>query len=445
MTAEIAILNKAAVALAADSAVTVDSGHNQSKVYNSTNKLFALSKHAPVGVMIFGSAEFLDVPWETIIKSYRFKLGPKTFGQISEYAADFVEYLSKNEKLFTEKQQENAFGRKTVAFFMDILEALDSDVRTQQGRKGTITEHEIARIVSKHIRLAHLSLAKMDDLASVSHVSKAILMKKYGELIAKARDSVFQRLPVSPSAERQISSIAANLFLKSYFGFDSSGVVVIGFGEDEYYPAMSRIRVDAVFEEHLRHSIDHQAVSIDLPAIIHPFAQHEMVFTFMEGVNDEYQRFVEEQVAEMLVDYNKLIAKHLPGKLSRSRRESVQQELNKAVPATIGHLKNELHHYRRCYHIDPVLDAVEVLPAPELAVMAESLVHLTSLKRRMSLDAETVGGPIDVAVISKGDGFVWIKRKHYFVAELNHQFFATYYTAGNAVNHEECQDGQREA
>jgi len=34
---------------------------------------------------------------------------------------------------------------------------------------------------------------------------------------------------------------------------------------------------------------------------------------------------------------------------------------------------------------------------------------------------------IDVAVISKGDGFVWIKRKHYFKAELNPQFFANYY------------------
>jgi hypothetical protein len=43
------------------------------------------------------------------------------------------------------------------------------------------------------------------------------------------------------------------------------------------------------------------------------------------------------------------------------------------------------------------------------------------------MDAETVGGPIDVAVISKGDGFIWIKRKHYFKSELNPQFFANYY------------------
>lgn len=46
----------------------------------------------------------------------------------------------------------------------------------------------------------------------------------------------------------------------------------------------------------------------------------------------------------------------------------------------------------------------------ELATVAETLVNLTSFKRRVSLDKETVGGPIDVAVISKGDGFIWEKE-----------------------------------
>jgi hypothetical protein len=53
-------------------------------------------------------------------------------------------------------------------------------------------------------------------------------------------------------------------------------------------------------------------------------------------------------------------------------------------------------------------------------------VALTSLKRRVSSDAETVGGAIDVALISKGDGFVWIKRKYYFPEQLNPQFNRLY-------------------
>jgi hypothetical protein len=49
---------------------------------------------------------------------------------------------------------------------------------------------------------------------------------------------------------------------------------------------------------------------------------------------------------------------------------------------------------------------------------------------------ETVGGPIDVCVISRGDGLVWIKRKHYFSQELNHQFFAKYNITEGDREHE---------
>ena len=82
---------------------------------------------------------------------------------------------------------------------------------------------------------------------------------------------------------------------------------------------------------------------------------------------------------------------------------------------------------RKKSNYKPITIVVESLPKEGLAEMAEALVSLTSLKRRVSLDgslaAETVGGPIDVAVISKGDGLVWIKRKQYFSPNLNHRYF----------------------
>jgi hypothetical protein len=71
-----------------------------------------------------------------------------------------------------------------------------------------------------------------------------------------------------------------------------------------------------------------------------------------------------------------------------------------------------------------IQDMVEFMPKPELATMAEALINLTSIKRRVSRGMETVGGPIDVAVISQSEGFVWVKRKHYFPAELNSRYFA---------------------
>lgn len=78
-------------------------------------------------------------------------------------------------------------------------------------------------------------------------------------------------------------------------------------------------------------------------------------------------------------------------------------------------------------YIAPLVDTVAYLEKEDMADMAESLVSLTFLKRRMMSSEESVGGPVDVAIISKSDGFVWIKRKHYFQKELNHQFFSNYY------------------
>ncbi len=82
---------------------------------------------------------------------------------------------------------------------------------------------------------------------------------------------------------------------------------------------------------------------------------------------------------------------------------------------------------------------VEFMPKPELAKMAEALIDLTSIKRKVSQQLETVGGPVDVAVISKNDGFVWVKRKHYFPKELNSRYFLR--NSDAAPVEEEHQDG----
>ena len=61
---------------------------------------------------------------------------------------------------------------------------------------------------------------------------------------------------------------------------------------------------------------------------------------------------------------------------------------------------------------DPFMTAGAALPRHDLAALAESLVNLTAFRTRISANQkETVGGPIDVAVLSKGAGFVWVKRK----------------------------------
>jgi len=81
--------------------------------------------------------------------------------------------------------------------------------------------------------------------------------------------------------------------------------------------------------------------------------------------------------------------------------------------------------------ISPLMQTIATMEKEDLAELAENLIYLTSLKRRITPDMESVGGPVDVAIVSKGDGFIWIKRKHYFDPALNRCYFDTYFENEN--------------
>ena len=99
MTAEISIMNKHGIVLAADSAVTFSQSNGAQKAYNSANKLFTLGHKHSVGIMIYGNAEFMSVPWEIIIKEFRRTLSVNELNNLEEYATKFVEFIHTKEFL----------------------------------------------------------------------------------------------------------------------------------------------------------------------------------------------------------------------------------------------------------------------------------------------------------------------------------------------------------
>jgi len=167
-------------------------------------------------------------------------------------------------------------------------------------------------------------------------------------------------------------------------------------------------------------------INFETGASIIPFAQKEMVDTFMEGVDPSYRRLEESYLREIFVEYTNLVANNMT-KYNEREKTRLKKTLHDISNEIIDDYIEKLEEYRKKKYINPITSVVSMLPKDELAAMAEALVNLTSFKRKVSLETETVGGPIDVTVISKGDGFIWIKRKHYFKPELNPYFFANYY------------------
>ncbi len=153
-----------------------------------------------------------------------------------------------------------------------------------------------------------------------------------------------------------------------------------------------------------------------------------MVYTFMEGIDPAQQQSIERHLSALFDEYPNHILEDIEGvvALDEKQKRRLLRRMKRSSKTLYEDWLRRSERYRDREHVMPVVTMASALAKDELATMAETLVSLTSFKRRVTPGVETVGGAIDVAVISKGDGFVWIRRKHYFPRELNHQFFYNY-------------------
>lgn len=303
MTAEIAVMNQEAVALAADSAVTILEGEDDeiTEIFTSANKLFALSQHHPVGIMFYGNTRLGEVPWETVIKLYRDYLGVKYKYTIEEYCEDLIKFIN-----------------------------------------------------------VQASKLRLDRSAAT---------------------------------------------------WPRSGIVIAGFGESDIFPAVVSIEV-LRFNGQLIYRLEKPTIAIQgIGASILPYAQKEVVHGFMEGAEPSYRR-------KLLDIFESILSRLLADTI-----EGSDESVSRAIGDALRSLYQEIRRMEREEYALPVLRTIADMPKSELPALAEALVGLQSLKRKVSEEHETVGGPIDVALISKGDGFIWIKRKHYFDPDMNPHYF----------------------
>ena len=133
------------------------------------------------------------------------------------------------------------------------------------------------------------------------------------------------------------------------------------------------------------------------------------------------ERLLDKFLDEIFTNYPSVLLNNVKD-LTQAAKTAAVKKTKVVGEQILKKFRKEFQEFRQETLVNPMISTVSVLPKDELAAMAEALVNLTSFKRRFSPSAETVGGPIDVAVISKGDGFIWVKHKHYFKPELNPHF-----------------------
>lgn len=426
MTAEIAILNKSAVSLATDSAVTISTGAKEQKIYDSADKLFELCQSNPIGIMIYNGMQFSQIPLQTLICEFRSR--SKSYNRVEDAVDDFLLFLNEWGKKSPASVQQHSLR----IILNPVLSAISNRISTKLN--DAITQ------LSKENRLHEIDIAEMHNEIVTDTIAvflRAVNSAENSQFVGGApRITAQRRREIGRVVNEQFPHFAEDsnhyaellkvcvLVVLRYMGPSPShtGVVIAGFGSDDLFPTLVSFEVDGMVFGRLKFKTTNK-VDIDRNgerARVIPFAQKEMVERFLYGLDEDIERNIALFCKETVPEIRRQIVEHLD--ISEADRLNIEQRSQVAEDAFVNELRSKEFGTIRSQSQKEIEDMVEFMPKPELATMAEALVNLTSIKRRVSRGFETVGGPIDVAVISRTEGFIWVKRKHYFSPDLNPRY-----------------------
>ncbi|WP_409268771.1 hypothetical protein [Pseudomonas sp. KCJK9044] len=423
MTAEIAIMSRTAVVLAADSATTVTSwkdGEQERRYFKGANKLFELSRVAPVGLMIYGSADLHGVPWELPIKAFREQLGQDQYDKLETYPERFFDFVEREEKLFSDAARGSALFDVVAAatYRLQLRIAQQAGVASIEDLAGKSDQEIESALALCEAEIDAIELNPLLREADIAHAHATTSPEL--EAIAATSFYIFMQSGTRAYLIPRFLEALAKLAVKEFIMYaDKTGVVVAGYGKEEFFPVLESYDCYGFLGDRLiLHRNAPSVMDASSPAVIQPFATTYMINTFRMGISPDVLYTVDGSTS---LAFDELAAKlqaeiGAEASVPKERIKEIIEEVN------AGH-SDRWHTQIRNQHIFPLSSVVHSLPLPEMAALARSLIELESLKERVTRPSESVSGPIDVAVISKHDGFIWIDRKHYFRPELNHRFF----------------------
>lgn len=446
MTAEIAILNKSAVALAADSAVTLSAGSADVKIFNTADKIFEMSDHNPIGIMIYNEMSFMEAPLSLLIKKFRKECS--SHKRLEEAAYQFLSYLNtfgrECGQEIKERHIDNLIGHITDRVEQEISDAIRDLIFSRN------VNHEDFKNAS--IQYTNNVITDLENAVSQSRPARFFEQKdfkiadKLSDRISEIVDKRFDNL--SDDFKNRIKILIKNNLESDILSPGLTGIVVAGYGSDDMFPTLISYDIDGMICGALKY-VRTNFVDIDRnvdpekfknKAKILPFAQREMVDRFLYGLDDNGQ----DEIAKFARKTISIIRENLAKKYTFENDEDAKifaDDMQNLEDVFINNLTAGAFTSIRNASRRDIEDMVEFMPKPDLAHMAEALVELTSVKRKVSRGMETVGGPIDVAIISQSEGFVWIKRKHYFPQDLNSRY---YLRIGRTIRDQrENEDGSR--
>jgi len=407
MTAIVGILNKRAAVMAADSAVTVNNDKGV-KIYNTETKIFRLSDEHPIGVMIYDNVEFMGTPWELIFNLYRKERGNMACHSVQEYAEMFIGFLKDNDFFSSDESRETYLLQEIPAFY-NLVKNEVSELMEKEG--FSIDDSQAIREKVKDVIDEIIGICKeteiCPDFENYSEKEFSKTSKLYIDSLMEACGD--DHLPTDMRKEWQ-HAIFMHLCSNNFIDNLGTGVVFIGYGDQDIFPSVFPTVIGGAIDNRLRYFFNLERadkITHENSACILPFAQGDVMITMMKGIAPDMYTAITEEVRQLTEKAVRQVAE----KLGVSDDEKVTEAAAPVIEMTQKELEEKIDDIIMEKFTSGLVNTVEFFNVEDMVNMAESLISITNLQRHITSSEETVGGPIDVAVITKTDGFKWVKQK----------------------------------
>lgn len=431
MTSEICVMNRMSVVLAADSASTIsyyEDGKLQQRYFKGANKVFQLSEEHPVGLMIYGNAEIMGVPWELVIKAFRKHLGNSSYETVKGYAKAFRQFMDDNQQLFPNEDRlenfDNSIALQTALFCRDYDEGLEADPDFDE------TNH-LEKVLKRVEDMDFANGLDEDFLEKLLEERPDIILAR----LKSASSEVFHPYLNGRPDERLLEIISLAIKLKAKQLPESpTGLVFAGFGDASIYPESFVSRETGFIADQLVMANEQGTkISHQYSSYISGFAQSSMADTFIIGFDAQAYQTIQESQRNGLPDLLAPFLAELGGTVEQTDKGVIVRDADGNIVidearfsdfeiSAFQPIGTDILQNSRQKHGEPLERVISMLPVEEMAELAATMVDLQSLKEKVTRPSETVGGPVDVAIITKNEGLVWKKRKHFFDISLNQRY-----------------------
>ena len=406
MTSQIVLMNKIGLAVASDSSLTMTRGDNR-RTYASAEKIFPLGPVHKVAILHSGVVEFMEHPFEVLLTEWMKSL-QRPFGTLDEYADSFCSWLSHRQDLFSEEAQANFLENFISEYLLEVRSSILDQLKTAEISKEDWDTPEVLQKVNDFL---DRDINYLDGLSDLEGLNLKWAEARYQTLhpaIHAAIEYDFDDVPRDVVSDMKYEEITKRILFKRTFSRDfDARLAFVGYGEQTIYPKHIWVDFQGVVGDKPRHVRDSISIAPDMSSSLRTHAQDEAIHTFLRAYHPSFLN-ISKNYQEETVD---LILEIIDGEFDDIISEVIVEKIAVLKDERKKGIGKEFQRTSESDFVDPFTSTLSGLPSTSLGKMAENLIELQILRQSSQAIQDTVGGPVDVAVITLEKGFQWFRHK----------------------------------